>query len=206
MTAIWNNFYDGSKSLEYYADVMAKLGAETAASTDDIAAGLQKFAPIAKTVGLSYETAASMIATVVDKTQQSADVVGTAFRNVFTRIQGLKLGETLEDGVDLNKYSEGLKKVGVDVLDANDKLKDLDEILPELANKWQTLDKAQKAALAQTVAGTRQYSQFMAVMENWEDVEMNVEVAVDSEGTIKEQYDKWADSFAGASDRMKNSL
>ena len=206
MTAIWNNFYDGSHSLEYYADVMAKLGAETAASTDDIADGLQKFAPIAKTVGLSYETAASMIATVVDKTQQSADVVGTAFRNVFTRIQGLKLGETLEDGVDLNKYSEGLKKVGVDVLDANDKLKDLDEILPELADKWQTLDRAQKAALAQTVAGTRQYSQFMAVMENWEDIELNVEVAVDSEGTVDEQYRKWAESYEGAATRLQNIM
>jgi len=33
MTAIWNNFADGSKSLEYYADVITKLGATTAASS-----------------------------------------------------------------------------------------------------------------------------------------------------------------------------
>ena len=26
MTAVWNNFYDGSKSLEYYSDVLTKLG------------------------------------------------------------------------------------------------------------------------------------------------------------------------------------
>jgi hypothetical protein len=36
MTAIWNNYDNGSKSLTYYADVMAKLGAETASSTDEI--------------------------------------------------------------------------------------------------------------------------------------------------------------------------
>ena len=36
MTAIWNNFDDGTKSLEYYADVLTKLGAATAASTDEI--------------------------------------------------------------------------------------------------------------------------------------------------------------------------
>ena len=53
MTSIWNNFYDGSKSLEYYADAIAKLGAATASSTDEIAMGLQKFASIADTVGLS---------------------------------------------------------------------------------------------------------------------------------------------------------
>jgi TP901 family phage tail tape measure protein len=108
MTAIWNNFDDGTKSLEYYADALAKLGAATAASTAEISDGLEKFAAIADTVGLSYETATAAVATVIDKTKQSADVVGTAFKTMFARMEGLSLGETLEDGVDLNKYSEAL--------------------------------------------------------------------------------------------------
>mgnify|MGYP006945392074 CR=1 FL=1 len=37
MTAIWNNYDDGTKSLKYYADVMTSLGAKTASSTDEIA-------------------------------------------------------------------------------------------------------------------------------------------------------------------------
>jgi hypothetical protein len=40
MTSVWNNFADGSEELEYYADVLTKLGADTAASTDEISAGL----------------------------------------------------------------------------------------------------------------------------------------------------------------------
>jgi TP901 family phage tail tape measure protein len=47
MTAIWNNFDDGSKKLEYFGDVMTALGAATASSTAEIAAGLDKFAAIA---------------------------------------------------------------------------------------------------------------------------------------------------------------
>lgn len=78
LTAVWNNFYDGSKSLEHYADVMVKLGADTASSTDEIAEGLEKFAAIGDTVGLSYENAAAALATVTATTRQSADVVGTA--------------------------------------------------------------------------------------------------------------------------------
>jgi hypothetical protein len=46
--------------------------------------------------------------------------VGTAFKTILSRIQGLKLGETLEDGVDLNKYGEALDIIGVKILDAND--------------------------------------------------------------------------------------
>jgi len=65
MTAIWNNFNDGSKSLEYYADVMSALGAATASSQAEIAVGMEKFASVAKTVGLSYENAAAALATIV---------------------------------------------------------------------------------------------------------------------------------------------
>jgi TP901 family phage tail tape measure protein len=92
MTAIWNNFDDGSKSLERYADVMTALGAATASSTKEIAAGLEKFASIGKTIGLSYEYATSAVATIVDKTRQSAETVGTGLRTIFSRLQGLSEG------------------------------------------------------------------------------------------------------------------
>ena len=64
MTAVWNNFYDGTKSLEYYGDVMTALGAKTASSTDEIAGGLEKFAAIGDTIGLSFDYAASALATI----------------------------------------------------------------------------------------------------------------------------------------------
>lgn len=42
MTAVWENFMkDGQHATEYYADVMAALGASTASSTDEIAQGLE---------------------------------------------------------------------------------------------------------------------------------------------------------------------
>jgi len=108
MTAIWNNYDDGSKSLEYYADVITALGAATASSSGEIAQGLEKFSAIAGQVGLSYEYATSALATVTATTRESADVVGTAFKTLFARIQGLSLGETMDDGTNLNKYSEAL--------------------------------------------------------------------------------------------------
>ena len=120
---------------------MAKLGAETASSTDEIAQGLEKFAAIAETVGLSYEYATSALATVTAETRQSADVVGTAFKTIFARIEGLELGETLEDGTDLNQYSEALLAVGVNIKNANGELKDMDTILKEMSGIWETLNK-----------------------------------------------------------------
>ena len=202
MTAIWNNFDNGSKSLEYYGDVMAKLGAETAASSAEIAAGLEKFASIGETVGLSYEYATAAVATIVDKTRQSADTVGTALKTIFARLQGLELGETLEDGVDLNKYSQALQTVGVNVLDLNGNLRQADDIIADLGSRWDELSTAQQTALAQTVAGTRQYTQLMALMNNFDAFEDNVASAKASEGTLQKQADIYAESWEAARDRV----
>lgn len=78
LTAVWNNFAKGSENLEHFADVMVRLGADTASSSDEIAEGLEKFAAIGDTVGLSFDNAAAALATVTATTRQSADVVGTA--------------------------------------------------------------------------------------------------------------------------------
>ena len=203
MTAVWNNFDDGSKSLEYYADVMTALGAATASSTDEISAGLNKFAAVAETVGLSYEYATAALATVTSTTRESADVVGTAFKTLFARIQGLNLGETLEDGTTLNKYSAALAKVGIDIKDTNGEMKDMNTILDEMGTKWNTLAKDQQTALAQTVAGVRQYTQLVALMDNWDFFKENVKTAETATGTLQKQADIYAESWEASSKRVK---
>lgn len=203
LTAIWNNFYDGSQSLEHYADVMVKLGAATASSSDEISEGIQKFAAVANTVGLSYEYAASALATVTAQTRESASVVGTAFRTLFSRIQGLNQGETLDDGTTLNKYSQALATVGVQIKDTNGELKGMDEILDDLGSRWNTLAQDQKIALAETVAGVRQWTQLIALMDNWDFFKENLAMAQDADGALEQQAEIYAESWEAARDRTK---
>lgn len=203
LTAIWNNFYDGSQSLEHYADVMVKLGAATASSSDEISEGIEKFAAVANTVGLSYEYAASALATVTAQTRESASIVGTAFRTLFSRIQGLTQGETLDDGTTLNKYSQALATVGVQIKDTNGELKGMDEILDNLGSRWNTLAQDQKIALAETVAGVRQWTQLIALMDNWDFFKENLAMAQDADGALEQQAEIYAESWEAARDRTK---
>ena len=203
LTAIWNNFYDGSQSLDHYADVMVKLGAATASSSDEISEGIEKFAAVANTVGLSYEYAASALATVTAQTRESASIVGTAFRTLFSRIQGLTQGETLDDGTTLNKYSQALATVGVQIKDTNGELKGMDEILDNLGSKWNTLAQDQKIALAETVAGVRQWTQLIALMDNWDFFKENLAMAQNADGALEQQAEIYAESWEAARDRTK---
>ena len=87
-------------------------------------------------------------------------------RTLFSRIQDLELGDTLDDGTTLGSYSEALEKVGINIKTQSGNLKDMDDILDEMGAKWSTLSKDQQVALAQSVAGVRQYNQLMALMNN----------------------------------------
>lgn len=205
LTAIWNNFAKGSKNLEYFADVIVALGAATASSSQEIATGLNKFAATAETVGLSYEYATSALATVTATTRQSAEVVGTAFKTLFSRIQDLELGKTLDDGTTLGKYSKALDAVGVSIKDSNGELRDMDRILDDIGGKWDTLNKDEQVALAQAVGGVRQYTQFIALMDNWDFMKENLETAKGATGELQKQADIFAESWEAARKNVKAS-
>lgn len=205
LTAIWNNFAKGSENLEYFADVIVALGAATASSSQEIATGLNKFAATAETVGLSYEYATSALATVTATTRQSADIVGTAFKTLFSRIQDLELGKTLDDGTTLGKYSKALDAVGISIKDSNGELRDMDRILDDIGGKWDTLNKDEQVALAQTVGGVRQYTQFIALMDNWDFMKENLETAKNATGELQNQADIFAESWEAARKNVKAS-
>ena len=203
MTAVWNNFDNGTRSLESYGDAMVALGASTATSSKEIAEGLEKFAPVANTVGLSFDYAAAALATITATTRESASVAGNALKTLFSRLEGLKLGETLDDGTDLNKYSQALYSVGINIKDVSGELKDMDTILDELGTRWSQLARDEQMALAETVGGVRQYAQLVALMDNWTFFQENLATARGSEGSLEKQAEIYAESWEASRDRVK---
>ena len=206
MTAIWNNYAKGSENLEHFTDVMADLGARTASSSSEIADGLQQFVSLGPVIGLSFDSAAAALAAVSSSTRESAATIGNSFKTIFARLQGLKLGDTLDDGTDLNKYSKALATAGVQIKDSTGQLKDADIILDELMDKWDSLTKDQQVATAQTVAGVHQYARFMSLMEAKDAYRQNLQWAQNADGAVDEQMKYYEESWTAAQDRFKDSL
>ena len=107
---------------------------------------LKKSTEIKEEADKQNDYATSALATLVANTRQSADTIGNSLKTIFSRLQGLKMGDTLEDGLDLNKYSKALKAIGVDVLDVNGNMMEMDDVLDTTAEKWETMTQAQKMA------------------------------------------------------------
>ena len=203
LTATWNGFQAGADELEHYVDVMANLGSHTASSVEEIATALQKVAATANTVGMSMEQMSAMIATVSSATRQSASVVGTALNTILSRFASLKLGETLEDGVDLTKYTKALKAVGVNVLDTTGNLREMGTIVDEVMQKWETMNESQKVALAQTVGGVRQYTNMMALFNNQAKYQENLGYAQNADGALQKMEDTYLSGLEGAKKQLR---
>lgn len=206
LTAVWNSYQVGEEELQKYVDIMAALGAATATSTEEIATAMQKVAATANTVGVSMEQMSSIIATVSSVTREAPQSIGTSFKTILARIGDLKLGGTDEDGIGLGLVSSQLKSIGINILDTTGNLRDMGDVIEEMGSKWKTMGKVQQTALAQAVAGKRQYTQLIALMENMDKYETNKQTAEDSGGTLDAQAAIYAESWQAASDKVTASL
>lgn len=206
LTAVWNSYQVGSDQLEHYIDVMASLGAKTATSLEEIATSMQKVAATANTVGVSMEQMSSIISTVSSVTREAPESIGTSYKTILARMGDLKLGGSDEDGVTLGTVSSQLDKIGVKVLDANNDLRDMGDIIWDLGEKWQTMNTATKSAVAQAVAGKRQYTQLMALFDNWDMYKENLQISADSDGALEQMAGTYAESWEAASKRVQASL
>ena len=206
LTSVWNSYQVGADELERYVDIMANLGAKTATSLEEIATSMQKVAATANTVGVSMEQVSSIIATVSSVTRESAESIGTSYKTIFARIGDLKLGGVDEDGVGLGQVSSQLDAIGVKILDESGNLREMGDIIIDLGTKWQTMNQAQKTAVAQVVAGKRQYTQLMALFENWDMFQNNMNIAENSEGALQDMADIYAESWEAASARVQASM
>ena len=82
----------------------------------------------------------------------------------------------------------------------------MDQILDELGAKWNTISKEQQIALAQTVGGVRQYTNLIALMDNWGTFQKNLKVAQGADGTLDKQAQIYEESWEAASKRVRASV
>lgn len=206
LTAIWNSYQVGEDQLELFIDKLSAVGAATATSMEEIATAMTKVAASANAVGVTYDQLNATIATISSTTRTSAESVGTAMKTIYARMGDLKVGKADEDGITYGQVSSTMKRMGIDIADANGQLRDMGEVVEEIGGKWKTFSNEEQTALVQAIAGKRQYTNLTALFENWDEYLEALDTSKNAMGTLQEQQEIWADSWEGASNRVKASL
>ena len=194
LTAVWNGYKVSAEETELAVDKLAAVAATTAADLEELSVGMSKVASAANNMGVDMDQLNAQIATIVSVTRQAPESVGTALKTIYARMSDLKVGGTDEDDLKLGDVSGTLEKVGISILDTNGDLREMGDVIEEVAGKWDTWTKAQQAAIAQSLAGKRQYNNLVSLFDNWDMYEKALDTSRNSMGTLQEQQDIYMES------------
>ena len=112
-------------------------------------------------------------------------------------------GETLEGDTDINNVESQLNYVGIALRDTNGELRSTEDVLDELGKKWDTLNKNQQAAMAKALAGTRQQSRLIAMMEDYERVTELQEISQRSAGATAAQAGVYLEGIEASMNKIQ---
>lgn len=193
LTAVWNGYKVSAAEAEQYIDKLSAVAAATASDLEELSTGMGKVASAANSMGVDIDQLNAQLATIISVTRQAPESVGTALKTIFARMTDIEAG-TEESGVTLGKYTAEMATMGIKVLDSSNKLRDMGDVIEEVGSKWNSFTREQQVALAQTMAGTRQYNNLIALFDNWNMYTKAIETSKNSTGELQKQQDIYMES------------
>lgn len=188
-------------------DMLNYAGNNFAVTSGDMSTAMSKFASVASASGIeAYQAISYAVGT--NETLQDAGKTGNALKTILTNLNGLKT--SAKDGsIGLNKTAKALKSIAdIDVLDSNGQVKDMNDILGELGEKYKTLDKNGRLAIGESIGGKTQINAVQALLGNWDQViayqeQYNKGMMV---GSSEKENQRYIDSIEGRVVKLKEEL
>lgn len=170
------------------ADKMSALDAKAASSVNELTIAMQKSASQAKMAGLDLDYYMAYLSTMQEVTREAPENIGTAMKSITSRLQEITdIGKVEEDGTTFSNVAKALNSVGIAAVDSTGQLRSLQDVMNDLGPMWATLDKNHKAYLATVLAGNRQQSRFIALMDNYDRAMELVSVSQNASGESARQ-------------------
>ncbi len=208
LLAVMNGYEMSVDEVGKALDSMVAIDMAAATSSGDIATALKYCASSADVAGVSFDKLAAMIGTVQDKTQQSAETVGTFMNTLLSRYRDVKIGRFVDDdGEDLSDVESVLGTLEIRLRDAEGEFRNFETVINEVAQSWEGYSSVQQAAIAKAFSGTRQQNRFIALMEGYNKTLELTEIAANSAGTALEKFNNsYADSLEAQQNRLQASF
>ena len=202
LTAIWNGYKVSAEESELYIDKVSAVAATTAADLEELATGMSRVASAANIMGVDIDQLNAQLATIVSVTREAPESIGTALKTVYARMSDIKAG--LDDEISYDEYTKQLAEMGIQVVDSKNQMRDMGDVVEEIGEKWETFSRGQQVALAQIIAGTRQYSRMMSLFDNWDMYEQAKQTSENSAGVLQEQNEEYMRSMEAHMNKLQS--
>lgn len=204
LTTALNGFKLSAEEARKVSDKFAAVASASASGYNEIAIALSKVASQANLAGRSIDYTTALLTTGLEVTREAPETMGTALKTIVARRREISdYGKTLEDDVDLNNVQTQLSYIGIQLTNQQGELRSTQDVLDELGKKWSTLNSNQQAAVAKALAGTRQQSRLIAMMDNYERVQELQQISERSAGATAAQLTKYREGLEASRNNLK---
>lgn len=198
-----------TKSTNELTNAMDKInyvGNNFAISSDGILTAITSGANVLAEYGVSMDDTVAMIASA-NTTLQDSSRVGNGLKTIAINLAGIKANAS-NGTLELNKTAKALKEIaGIDVFENEEtgELKNMPQLIDEIASKWSSFTEEQRAGLSEGIAGKEQAAVFQSLMSNYDTMkqvqqELNEGMHFGSALAENEQY---VDSLKGKLNKLK---
>ena len=199
-------------SPETAADIVTALGDNAATNASEIEKGIEKAGAAAAADGTTFGQLAAMLTAITSTTQIGGNVAGRTLNTIFGRMNKIGTNELIYDengnAVSGSAVAKLLKAQGVETYDKNGNKRSSFDVLYDLSKKWDSLSDATQQQLASQIAGTRQYSNFAAIMQGMSEgkIDEYMELLGSSTGITDKKYSIYTKSLQASLTDLKNTF
>ena len=145
----------------HIGDVLTKISQNL---TYDFADGIKEMnsaistsGSVAEMAGESVESYSARIGALVQATGKGGSELANGYKMIASRILQIKSVASAEgiDGTEMANAEKAMSKMGVSIRDGKDGLRNLDDVLKDVSEKWIGLGDQEKQNYAEALAGTR---------------------------------------------------
>ena len=208
ITAAMKSYNLGVDEVMDFVDKISAIDMASATDVGGLATAFNEVAANARNAGVEVDKLLSYAAVIGETTQESMSSVGTSLNAIFSRMGNIKLSRLKdpETGEDLSNTETSLRNVGIELRESTGEFRDFDEVLDEVASKWDTYSEVTQRSIASSMAGTHHMNEIMVLMQNYSDVQKYMSEAANSAGTSMQKYEAYTDSLAGKIEGFTNSF
>ena len=207
--------YSAGDAITYVGDAITgvayNLSKDEGDAMREIISAVEDAGSVIESAGGSLEWYSAVTGTLAETVNATGSEVGGAMRMITARtLQQKEAFDELNDSgeeteVAMANAEKALSGLGISIRESDGDLRSIEEVLGDVASKWQTLSDSDQQFVAEKLAGTNRRSYFMALMENYQRVIELQEKSMTSEGIMMEASEKHAESLTGKLNQLTNA-
>ena len=201
VTALVKAFDLDVSDVQAVMDQMVEVGNNFPISVSQLAEGMNNAGSALAAAGNTVDEAFALL-TAANTTVQDISKASTALRTMSARIRKTTAEEMPEgeEAITESKYNalvQSLSKYKVSLVDINNEYRSTYDIIKDIAAVWDQMSSMEQAALAESIAGTRNQNVFYSLVNQFKEAEGALDAAQNASGAMSQAYDAYLESIEG---------